>query len=94
MGHRVGNMRMFETTGVGSCLLVENGSNMNEFFEEGKEVVTYENLDDCLEKINYLSNNLNVALQIGKSGQNKTLKEHTVGNRCELILGVLKDHLQ
>jgi hypothetical protein len=94
IGHRVGNMRMFETTGIGSCLLVENGSNMNEFFEEGKEVVTYENLDDCLEKINYLSNNLNVALQIGKSGQNKTLKEHTVGNRCELILGVLKDHLQ
>ncbi len=93
MGHRVGNMRMFETTGVGSCLLVENGSNMNEFFEEGKEVVTYENLDDCLEKINYLSNNLNVALQIGKSGQNKTLKEHTIDNRCELILGVLKEYI-
>ena len=93
IGHRVGNMRMFETTGVGSCLLIENGSNLNEFFEKGTEVVAYENLDDCLEKINYLSNNLNAALEIGKSGQKKTLKEHTVANRCELILGVLNEYL-
>jgi spore maturation protein CgeB len=93
IGHRVGNMRMFETTGVGSCLLVENGSNMSEFFDKDKEVVTYENLDDCLEKINFLSNNLNVAIDIGKSGQRKTLKDHTVANRCELILGVLNEYL-
>ena len=93
IGNSVGNMRMFETTGVGSCLLVENGTNMEEFFEKDKEVVTYDNVDDCIEKINYLSNNLSDSIKIGKCGQERTLREHTVSNRCELMLKVFEEYV-
>ena len=34
----VGNMRMFEATGMGSCLLNDYGSNLSELFEDGKEI--------------------------------------------------------
>ena len=90
---RVGNMKMFESSGVGSCMLVENGSNLDEMFQLNKEVVTYENVDDCIEKINYLSDNINTANEIGKCGQQRTLREHTVYNRCELLLKVFNEYI-
>ena len=34
-----GNIRMFEITGVGSCLLTENFNNIPQLFDIDKEVV-------------------------------------------------------
>ena len=44
------NMRLYEATGVGSLLLTDDGSNLAELFEPGREVVTYAGADDLVEK--------------------------------------------
>ena len=44
-GNCVGNMRMFEATGVGTCLLTDTGNNLPDLFEEDREVVTYRTID-------------------------------------------------
>ena len=86
----VGNMRMFEATGVGTCLLTDNGSNMQDLFEPDKEVVTYSSIDEAVEKVTYLMNHPGEAEQIAKAGQERTLKDHTIMNRCQQIDEVIQ----
>src|ERR1043166_4762805 len=38
---KAANMRLYEATGVGTCLLTDWKENLNEFFEPDVEVVTY-----------------------------------------------------
>lgn len=88
-GYTVDNIKMFEFTGMGSCLVTDTGYNMKEIFEDGKEVVTYQSIDEAKEKIKYLIDNPNVAKEIAINGQKRTLKDHTTTKRnlkiCEII---------
>jgi len=92
-GNYAGNLRMFEATGVGTCLLTDNKQNMAELFDLEREVVVYENADDCINKINWLLANPEKCRQIAKAGQEKTFKVHTVKNRCIEISEIIKKHL-
>jgi len=89
----VGNMRMFEATGVGTCLLSDTGKNINDLFEEDKEIVTYTSVEEAIEKVKYLENNPKKAIEIAQAGQKRTLKDHTVLNRCKQIDEVLQKEL-
>jgi len=89
----VDNMRMFEATGVGTCLLTDTGTNMNEIFEEDSEIITYKTMEELLEKYRYLRDNPKIAEQIGKAGQARTLKEHTVMHRCQQMDYIIKGKL-
>lgn len=80
-----GNMRMFEATGVGSCLLTTGGDNLGELYEHGTEVVTYSGLEDCLEKAAYLLEHEDERREIARRGQIKTLERHTILERCREI---------
>ena len=44
------NMRMFEATGMGSLLITDKKDNLNDLFCENKEVISYCNKEDALEK--------------------------------------------
>ena len=89
----VGNMRMFEATGVGTCLLTDTGRNISDLFEEDKEVVTYRTIDEAVEKVNYLLDHPDEAEKIAKAGQARTLKDHTIMNRCQQIDEVIQANL-
>ncbi|MEI7595027.1 MAG: glycosyltransferase [Bacteroidota bacterium] len=80
-----GNIRLFEATGVGICLLTDWKDNLNELFEPEKEVVTYKTIDECIEKVNWLLKNPEEARKIAKAGQERTLKDHTIENRAKYI---------
>ena len=87
-GEYIGNMRMFEVTGCGSVLLTDTAKNMPELFTPDVEVVTYANVDEAIEKYNYLLRNEEMAKQIAKAGRAKTLKEHTMQNHVSKILKI------
>jgi spore maturation protein CgeB len=89
----VGNMRMFEATGVGACLLTDNGANMLDLFEPDKEVVTYSCKDEAIEKVTYLLDHPAEAAQIAKAGQARTLQDHNMLNRCMQIDEAIKARL-
>jgi hypothetical protein len=88
-GNYAGNMRLFEVTGVGSCLLTDNKKNIGDLFDKDNEVVVYDNPEDCIRKVKWLLENTADRKRIAQNGQNKTLKYHTVANRCNEISEIL-----
>ena len=86
----VGNMRMFEATGVGTCLLTDTGKNMADLFEEDKEVVVYRTIDEAVEKVRYLQDHPDEVIEIAKAGQSRALRDHTIMNRCQQINSVIQ----
>jgi hypothetical protein len=80
--NEVANIRMFETTGVGGCLLTDTGRNLNDLFDPDTEVVTYKSVDECVEKVSYLRDNKKVRDEIARAGQKRTLDQHTTYHRC------------
>jgi len=87
------NMRLFETTGIGACLLTDWKENLSELFEPDKEVLTYRTAAECVEKVNYILEHEDERRSIAAAGQLRTLREHTFDNRAaqidEIIRGVL-----
>lgn len=86
------SLRLFETAGCGACLLTEHRANLSDFFEPGKEVVTYTSVEDCLEKIAWLLKHPEQRLAIAKAGQRRTLAEHNFSLRAETLHGLIMRH--
>ena len=79
------NMRLFETTGVGGCLITDWKNNINEIFEPDYEIITYKTVGELIEKIKLLSENTDLMDSIALAGQKRTLKQHTFNNRASLF---------
>jgi spore maturation protein CgeB len=71
------NMRIFEATGLGCCLLTDHKSNISSLFELDREVITYKTKDEAIAKANYLLENPVIAKEIGLAGQRKVLSKYT-----------------
>jgi spore maturation protein CgeB len=87
------NMRMFETTGMGSLLVTENKSNLNQLFEVGKEVVGYDSPSEASSIIRDLLLQPQLIDEIALSGQKRTLGQHTYTQRAIQLAEILRDAL-
>lgn len=83
--------RLFEATGMGSCLLADIAENSQNLFDPNNEIVVYSNVEECIKKVNYLINNPERSKAVAKSGQRKTLREHTYQARVTQLLNTLRD---
>jgi spore maturation protein CgeB len=88
------NMRLFETTGVGSCLLTDWKENINELFKEDEEVVTYRNAKECVDKAKWLLDHDSERELIAKKGQQRTFSSHLYEHRVPEFLDIIKKHLK
>jgi spore maturation protein CgeB len=88
LGH-ASNMRLYEATGVGTCLLTEQQPNLHQMFEPDVEVVTYGSSAECIEKVNFLLNHDKERNAIAKAGQERTLRDHTFDQRAEQLHEIL-----
>ena len=79
----IGALRLFEATGLGSCLVADTGPNMSELFEEGKEIITYTTKEDAVEKIKYLLDNKEKISEIAEAGKQRTFRCHLAKNRAQ-----------
>ncbi|MDI3521462.1 glycosyltransferase [Anaerophaga thermohalophila] len=93
-GDYAANMRLFETTGVGTCLVTDYKSNISDFFRIDEEVVTYKTPNECVEKIKWLMNNPDECEKIAKRGQRRTLQSHSFESRIELFHQYLMSRLR
>lgn len=87
------NMRLFEATGVGTCLLTDWKANLGELFEPDAEVVAYRGAEDCVEKVKYLLHQESTRRDIAANGQRRTLRDHTFALRAALIDAVIREEL-
>jgi hypothetical protein len=88
-----GNMRLFETTGVATCLLTDWKPNLNELFEIDKEVVAYKTPEECLEKARWILDHDKEREEIARAGQRRVLKEHTFFHRAQQMNQIIKEVL-
>ncbi|MFN6199252.1 MAG: glycosyltransferase [Aphanizomenon sp.] len=87
------NMRLFEATGVGTCLLTDWKENLHELFEPDREVVTYKSVEECIEKVKWLLDHPQEREAIAKAGQARTLKDHTFAQRAIQLDEIIKRQL-
>lgn len=88
-----GNMRLFEATGVGTCLLTDWKENLGDLFEVDSEVVAYRSLDECSEKLRWLLANESGRRAIADAGQRRTLRDHTFALRAIQLDGIIRELL-
>ncbi len=79
-----GNMRMFEIPGCGALQLV-NKNNQN-WFTDGKEIVTFENEKDLKNKIFYYLSYEEKRKKISQNGYKKAHREHTYDRHFKKLL--------
>ena len=84
-------MRLFESTGMGCCLLTDHKSDIQSIFEPDIEVVTYKTPSEAIDKAKYLLKNPNAAQKIAKAGQQKTFLEHTTDKQVDHLVYYLKN---
>ncbi|MBA4416984.1 MAG: glycosyltransferase family 1 protein [Syntrophus sp. (in: bacteria)] len=92
-GDEAANMRLFETTGVGTCLVTDSKKNIRDFFEPDKEIVTYNSVEECTEKIQWLLDYPKELESIAKAGQQRTLKDHTYAKRAKELDTIIREYL-
>ena len=80
-------------TGIGSCLLTDNKRNMTDLFDTGREVVTYDDPEDCINKIKWLLEREDERDKIAHLGHKKTLESHKVYDRCKSIIDIINKEL-
>jgi hypothetical protein len=88
-GDNANNLRLYEATGVGALLVTDAKRNLGELFEQGREVVTYENGDELVERVRYYLEHDDERQAIARAGQARTLREHTYAQRMEELLTIL-----
>lgn len=88
-----GNIRLFEATGVGTCLVTDWKDNITDLFEPGKEVITYKTIEECIEKVKWLIENPEERDKIAKAGQQKTLTMHSVEARAKMLNEIINKEL-
>jgi spore maturation protein CgeB len=83
--------RMFEIPAAGSLLVTEYHENLSECYEIDKEIVTFGNSVEMVEKINFLSKNPKIVDNIRDRGHKRFLKEHDSKIRLNLVLNRIKE---
>ena len=84
------NMRLFEATGLGCTLITDHKSDLHEYFEIDREVYDFENTEDLSNKINYLRDNISVAINMGIKIQIKCLNKFNI----DIQLDILKEYIK
>jgi spore maturation protein CgeB len=93
-GDNAANIRLFEATGSGTCLLTDYKKNIDNFFEIGKEILIYKDNADCIKQIKYLLANPDKAEKIAEAGQKRTLLEYNYINRMKFFDNIISINLK
>jgi spore maturation protein CgeB len=88
-----GNLRLFEATGVGTCLVTDFKDNLKDIFDIDKEIVTYNSVEECVEKVTWLLENPLEIKEIAIAGQERVLRDHTVERRAAEINELFKNKM-
>ena len=87
------NMRLFEATGVGSCLLTDWKTNIASLYEPDREVVVYRSPEEAADKARWLLAHPVERRAIAEAGQRRTLRSHTFAHRAAEIDAILRREL-
>jgi len=89
-----GALRMFEVTGLGTCLVADKAKNNTDLFVPGSEMLTYQTTEEAIELINYLIENPQKSSEIAKAGRKRCEVSHCSEVRAEQLDDLIKKELK
>ena len=84
--------RNFEVTGAGGFLLTQAAPGIENFFAIGREVVTFNDIQDCTRLITRYLDNPKARDLIARAGNDRTLAQYTYVERLRGVLAALPAH--
>jgi spore maturation protein CgeB len=84
------NMRLFEATGMQTCLLTDRRRGIEDLFEPGKEIMMYETIGEAVDMSRFLARNPSARRAIAQAGHRRTLAEHTTSKRLEAVVDLFR----
>lgn len=88
------NMRLFEITGMGSCMITDWKDNLGELFIPDEEVVVYRDFEECIEKMKWMYDHPDCTRKIAIAGQRRCLSDHTFKNRVNIVDETIRSYLE
>lgn len=89
-GAFAGNIRLFEATGVGSCLLTDSKQNLKEFFDLDTEIVAYRSFKEAREKARWLLDHPQAAAEFGARSATRVKRDHSAACRAVELLDAIQ----
>lgn len=87
------NMRLFEATGMGACLLTERSKNISNLFDPETEVVTYGSIGEAQQRAKYLLDHPGKRKDIAKNGRRRVVNSHTFRERSKKLIKILDSYM-
>ena len=84
------NFHAFETLAAGGFLITNNAWAANELFDLARDLETYENTYDLVDKIKFYLKRINTAQIIAQNGKAAIRQGHTFKDRVKIILKAIK----
>jgi spore maturation protein CgeB len=85
----IATMRIFDILACGGFVLAEHTPALEDLFDIGRELVTWQGVEDLLAKTRHYLAHPEEARRVAEAGRARVLAEHTVGSRLEAMLGEL-----
>lgn len=79
-------LRIWDILGAGGFLLTNYQIELGDFFENGKDLVYYDSLDDMMRKAEYYLDHEDERKTIAQNGLKKIVQYHTYEHRIDVIL--------
>ena len=83
--------RIFSYMGSGGFTLADQRKEACRYFEEGVEAITYNSIDECIEKIEYYLEHEEEREKIAEAGHKRYLKDHTIETRMKKVLEAIPE---
>lgn len=88
-----GNMRMFETTGIGTFLLTDDAQNIQKYFQPGVEIETFRDSRELIEKVYYYLEHSEEREAIARRGQERCLRDYSMSKMTVEFDRIIHKHL-
>lgn len=92
-GKETANMRLFEATGLGACLVTEQYDNLGELFTVGKEIVTYSSKQELLDVLRYYHEHEEERSAIAAAGLARCRRDHSMETRLRELDTIIRARL-
>ena len=83
------NVRTFEAAGIGAFQLVDHRSCLEDLFEVGEEIITFNGMNDLKEKIEFYISRPDLRYQIAEKAKIRALQDHTYEVRLKQMLDII-----
>ena len=85
------NTRTFDILACGASELVDYKKNLETHFKIGEEIISYKNLEDLHQLVDYYCRNIKELEEISEKGRKRILMDHTWNHRVEKIIATIAE---